>query len=76
MQSQRQLFLSAAGTKIIMKLDVKNAHWLSERVRERIMLMVSLFYLYVMSLRKCQVKFGRPVFRHLASVVLDFHSFS
>lgn len=31
--------INTAGTKIIMKLDVKNAHWLSERVRERIMLM-------------------------------------
>ncbi|XP_059308107.1 uncharacterized protein LOC132059499 [Lycium ferocissimum] len=31
--------INTAGTKIIMKLDVKNADWLSERVRERIMLM-------------------------------------
>ncbi|KAM3271005.1 hypothetical protein P3S67_029207 [Capsicum chacoense] len=31
--------INTAGNKIVMKLDVKNAHWLSERVRERIMLM-------------------------------------
>ncbi|CAN4077227.1 unnamed protein product [Withania somnifera] len=35
----RNRSINTAGTKIIMKLDVKNAHWLSERVRERIMLM-------------------------------------
>ncbi|XP_016551778.1 uncharacterized protein LOC107851327 [Capsicum annuum] len=31
--------INTAGNKIVMKLDVKNAHWLSERVRERIILM-------------------------------------
>ncbi|KAK4729022.1 hypothetical protein R3W88_022010 [Solanum pinnatisectum] len=35
----RMRSINTAGTKIIMKLDVKNANWLSERVRERIMLM-------------------------------------
>ncbi|MCD7463688.1 Peptidyl-tRNA hydrolase ict1, mitochondrial [Datura stramonium] len=35
----RNRSINTAGAKIIMKLDVKNAHWLSERVRERIMLM-------------------------------------
>lgn len=31
--------INTAGTKVIMRLDVQNADWLSERVRERIMLM-------------------------------------
>ncbi|MCE3215292.1 Peptidyl-tRNA hydrolase ict1, mitochondrial [Datura stramonium] len=30
----RNRSINTAGAKIIMKLDVKNAHWLSERVRE------------------------------------------
>ncbi|PHT96098.1 hypothetical protein T459_03980 [Capsicum annuum] len=35
--------INTAGNKIVMKLDVKNAHWLSERVRERIILMENDF---------------------------------
>ncbi|XP_019160524.1 PREDICTED: uncharacterized protein LOC109157102 [Ipomoea nil] len=31
--------INTAGTKVIMRFDVQNADWLSERVRERIMLM-------------------------------------
>lgn len=38
--------MPAVNTKVDMRFNVKNAHWLSERVKEKIMQMVSCYLSY------------------------------
>ena len=46
--SYRGLFplLVTVNTKVDMRFNVKNAYWLSDRIRERIMQMVCYFHLF------------------------------
>ncbi|VFQ93287.1 unnamed protein product [Cuscuta campestris] len=37
--------INTAGTRVVLRLDVQNASWLNERVRERIMLMVHITHI-------------------------------
>ncbi|KAH0641446.1 hypothetical protein KY285_032282 [Solanum tuberosum] len=69
----RMRSINTAGTKIIMKLDVKNANWLSERVRERIMLMhLRLERIDMTDLMRSEHIYGTlsgyPVFQHCGTL--------